>query len=218
MDKVNYRFSNKFSSHWIKVKFYEKEPQDKDAKKLKDIKFCQATKLAVIHPVILDKSSINCHGAQCAFGWNGSHDKFLETCQDKNNIPLNILESMMSQAYYFKKPFKYLGLNTAGKPDLVLSYISPAQAMDIVKTYQANTGKNLDASLCGMMPICGSIAVRTYLTKNITFSFGCDKSRKSAQLGRDVLAVGIPQRLFEMFLGNGVRNNSRADSLSGQAR
>ena len=200
MDRINYRFSNKFSSHWIKVKFYEEEPQDKNVKKLKDVKFCQATKLAVIHPVILDKDSISCPGAQCAFGWNNTRDKFLETCHDKNKVSLDILEAIMTQANYLKKPVKYIGLNTVGKPDLVLSYVSPAQAMNIVRMYQSNTGKSLDISLCGMMSICGSVAVKSYLTKDITFSFGCEESRRSAELGRDILAVGIPERLFELFV------------------
>ncbi|MCK5393179.1 MAG: DUF169 domain-containing protein, partial [Candidatus Omnitrophica bacterium] len=138
----------------------------------------------------------------CAFGWNDSSDKFLERCRDKNSIPMNTLESILSQAHFFKKQVEYIGLNTMGKPDLVLSYISPEQAMAIVKIYQANTGKTLDVSLGGMMSICGSVAVKTHLSKDITFSFGCEDSRKSAGLGRDIMAVGIPERLFEMFVGN----------------
>ncbi|MCK4917334.1 MAG: DUF169 domain-containing protein [Candidatus Omnitrophica bacterium] len=202
MEKVNWKLSNKLGSHWIKVKFYQEKPKDTDAKILKDVKFCQAIKLAIIQPVILDKTSLNCAGANCAFGWNDSRDKFVERCRDKNSMPLNTLESILSQAYFFKKPVEYIGLNTMGKPDLVLSYVSPEQAMAIVKIYQANTGKTLDVSLGGMMSICGSVAVKTHLSKDITFSFGCEDSRKSAGLGRDIMAVGIPERLFEMFVGN----------------
>ncbi|MCP4651875.1 MAG: DUF169 domain-containing protein [Candidatus Omnitrophica bacterium] len=202
MDRVNYRMSDKFSSHWIKVKFYEKEPQDKNVKKVKDIKFCQATKLAILHPVILDRESINCSGAECAFGWNDKYDDFLSNCHEKNKVSPDILKSIMRQASYFKRPVKYIGLNTEGNPDLILSYVSPAKAMGIVKMYQANTGENMDVSLSSMMSVCGSVVAKTHLTKNITFSFGCEESRKSAELGRDVLAVGIPQRLFKIFDDN----------------
>lgn len=200
MERVNWRLSNKFGSHWVKVKFYQEMP--KDGKKIKDIKFCQAIKLAVIHPVILDKSSINCLGAQCAFGWNNSAQKFLEKCHDKNNVSIGTLESIFSQVSCFKEPVKYIGLNTLGEPDLALAYISSEQAMNIVKTYQSNSGKSLDVSLCSMMSICSTAAVKAHLTKKVTFSFGCDESRKSAQLGRDILAVGIPRGLFEIFASN----------------
>ena len=80
MDSIHYRLSDKFSSHWIKVKFYDSKPQDKKTRRLAGVKFCQATKEAVLHPVVLDKDSIDCAGAQCAFGWNGAHTDFLETC------------------------------------------------------------------------------------------------------------------------------------------
>ncbi|MBN2483963.1 MAG: DUF169 domain-containing protein [Candidatus Omnitrophica bacterium] len=200
MEKVNWKLSGKLGSHWIKVKFYQEEPEDKDAKRLKDVKFCQATKLAVIHPVILDKTSINCAGAHCAFGWSDSSEAFLKNCREKNNMPLGTLQSILSRADYFKKSVAYIGLNTAGIPDLVLSYVSPEQAMAIVKIYQLHTGKNLDTSLCSMMSICGSVAVRAHLTKEITFSFGCEESRRSASLGKENLAVGIPQILFGLFV------------------
>jgi len=30
MDRINWKFSDKFRSHWIKVKFYEENPKLKD--------------------------------------------------------------------------------------------------------------------------------------------------------------------------------------------
>ena len=51
-----------------------------------------------------------------------------------------------------------------------------------------------------MVSICGGIAVRTYLENEISFSFGCDDSRKYADIRRENLAVGIPNRLFKIFV------------------
>jgi len=42
MDRINWKFSDKFRSHWIKVKFYEENPKLKDVDKPKKIRFCQA--------------------------------------------------------------------------------------------------------------------------------------------------------------------------------
>ena len=200
MDKVNWRFSDKFRSHWIKVKFYKEKPKDNDAKRLKNVRFCEATREAILHPILLDKESIVCPGAQHAFGWKSLYKNgLLKGCCDKRDVQKNTLKSMLSRIPYFKKPFKYIGLNTEGIPDLVMAYIPPQEVMDLIKMYHNKEGNNLDVSLCTMMAVCGGVAVRTYLDEKISLSFGCDDSRKFADMRRENLAVGIPKKLFQIF-------------------
>lgn len=199
MDKVHQRFSDKFRSHWIKVKFYQEKPKD-DAKRLKNVRFCEATKEAILYPILLDRESIACPGAQHAFGWKSLlKNELLQGCCDKRDMKENALKSMVSRAPFFKKPFKYIGLNTDGVPDLVMSYMSPQEVMNLVKIYHNKKGDNLDVSLCAMMAVCGGVAVRTYLEEKISLSFGCDDSRKFANMKRENLAVGIPKKLFKVF-------------------
>ena len=195
------KFSNKFRSQWIKVKFYKEKPNLKEIERLKGVRFCEATKEAITHPILLDKESISCPGAQYAFGWRSSYkDELLEGCYDKRKTQRKILKSMLSQVPYFEKPPKYIGLNTEGEPDLVMSYMPPGEIMNLLKIYHSHQGKSLDVSLCTMMSICGCIAVRTYLEEKITLSFGCDDSREFADMRRDNLAIGIPKRLFKNFV------------------
>ena len=204
MDNIRQKFSNKFRNHWIEVKFYKKEPKLKYARKLKDVKFCEATKEAILGPVLLDKESINCKGAQYVFGWQVERkDKnyLIDTCQVKRQAEKDILLSMLSHIPRFKEPFKYIGLNTEGKPDLIMSYLMPKDVMNLLKIYNNNRNKNLDVSLPSMMPICGGIAVETYRKKKMSLSFGCDDSRKYAHIGKARLAVGIPKNLFKVFVG-----------------
>jgi len=70
MENINWRFSDRVRSHLVKVKFYNKKPGLTNAKRLTNVRFCEATKEAVLHPVILDRDSISCPGAQYAFGWS----------------------------------------------------------------------------------------------------------------------------------------------------
>jgi len=201
--KTHQRFSDKFRSHWIKVKFYEHKPDLNKAKKLKGVRFCEATKQAISGPVLLDKDSINCSGAQYAFGWSDfgkDEGVFFNSCQDKRKANKVILNSLFTHAPRFKESFSYIGLNTEGEPDLIMSYLSPEEAMNLVKIYNNHQGGSLDVSLSSMMPICAGIAVRTYREKRISFSFGCDDSRKFAQIGRDRLAVGVPWKLSNDFM------------------
>ncbi|MDD5614222.1 MAG: DUF169 domain-containing protein [Candidatus Omnitrophica bacterium] len=199
MDRIDQRFSDKFRSHWVKVKFYQDKPQD-NAKRLKDVRFCEATRQAVLHPVLLDEKSIVCPGARHAFGWDSifKNDSF-QGCIDKRDVQKNMLKDIISHAPCLKKPFKYIGLNTAGVPDLVMSYLSPHEVMNLIKIYHNKVGGSLDISLCTIMAVCGGIAVRSYLDGKISLSFGCDDSRKYADMRRESLAVGIPRRLFDIF-------------------
>jgi uncharacterized protein (DUF169 family) len=200
MHDIHRRFSDKFRSLWIKVKFYQEEPNE-DARRLKDVRFCEATREANSYPILLDKGSIICPGAQHAFGWDSLYkNKLLENCCDKQDMQSGVLKSMLSRIPYFKKPFKYIGLNTAGIPDLVMSYMSPKEIMSLIKIYNNKKGGNLDISLCTILAICGGIAVRTYLEEKISLSFGCDDSRKYADMRREYLAIGIPSKLFKLFL------------------
>ena len=81
--------------------------------------------------------------------------------------------------------------------------------MKIIKIFSIEYEKCLDVSLCSMISICSGVAVNAYLGGGITFSFGCEDSRKHAQISRDRLAVGIPVGLYNVFSDQIKMNNSR---------
>lgn len=201
MDRIHRKLADRFRSHWIKVKFYKEKPNLKEAKRLEGVRFCEATYRAMLTPILLDKGSISCPNAKYVFGWNPNlRDELLKGCQQKRQTLMKNVESMFSRMPCLKEPFNYIGLNTEGEPDLVISYMPPGEVMHLIKIYHNHKGENLDVSLFSMMSICGGVAVRTYLTKEISLSFGCDDSRKYADIRRDMLAVGIPKRLFGIFV------------------
>ena len=198
MDRINWKFSDKFRSHWIKVKFYEDDPKLKDVEKPRKIRFCEATNKAITRPVLVSKSAISCPGAKYALGFenNGS----IKFCDDKRNVSGSILETMIEKSSILKTSYEYIGFNTDGDPDLLISYLPPEEVMNIVKIYNDKEGKNLDISLSTMMSVCGGVAVKALNEKQVSFSFGCDDSRKFADMRRENLAVGIPKNLFNVFV------------------
>lgn len=198
MDNINLKFSDKFRSQWIKVKFYQEEADFGKAKTPKNLRFCEAAKEAILHPVLLTRDSIDCPGARYAFGWSNK-DELLEHCHEIGHVTKEILEPMLPVIPYLKKPFKYIGLNTIGEPDLVMSFILPECAMDLIKLHHYHFKKNLDVSLCSMMSICSGIAVRAYLEEKIAFSFAFEDSREYAKIDRNRMVVGIPKKLFPVF-------------------
>jgi len=198
---MNRKFSEKFSSQWIKVKFYEKEPHFDGVTRPKNVRFCEAVKMAVTQPIILSKESISCESAQYVFGWREKFDnQLLDSCQDKCKVSDKVLQSLLSGIPRFKRPFSHIGLNTDDEPDLVISFVAPQEMMKIIKVYNNHNGKNVEVSLNSMMGLCGNIAVKSFLEEKISISFGCLDSRKFADMRRDSLAVGIPHKLFKVFV------------------
>jgi uncharacterized protein (DUF169 family) len=199
MDNINLKFSDKFRSQWIKVKFYPEETALSNVETARGIRFCEAVKDAIFHPLILDRDSLDCPGARYAFGWS-DRNELLANCHDKGQTKKELLEAMLPFIPHLKEPFKSIGLNTPGDPDLVISYILPESAMELIKLYHYHFGKNLDVSLSSMMPICSGIAVKVYQEEKMTFSFACEDSRKFAQIDRNRMVVGIPKKLFPVFV------------------
>jgi len=198
---MNRKFSEKFSSQWIKVKFYEKDPGLSHIAQPKNIRFCEAIKLAVTQPVILTKENLSCESAQYVFGWKEKFDnRLLDSCRNKCKVSDKVLESLLSDVPRFKKPFSSIGLNTDNEPDLVISCVAPQEMMKIIKVFNSYKGKNAEVSLGSMMALCGNVAVKSFLEEKINISFGCSDSRKFADIGRDRLAVGIPRKLFNIFV------------------
>jgi len=193
MSDIQHIFMEKFRSHLVKIKFYTDKPNEENLKQLKNVRFCEATKIAIKHPVILDKNSINCPGALFAFGWQ-DQSLFYKKCLEKSKLNRKALDSMISKLPRLDGTLQYIGLNTKDEPDVIMSYIMPEDAMKLLYLYHNKQGKNLDISLCSMMSICSGIAVKTYLNNEITFSFGCADSREYARISRERLAVGVPQK------------------------
>ena len=183
MERINWKFSKKYGRHWVKVKFYREKPDLKEGKRVEGVRFCEAVKKAITYPLLLDKNSIACEGAQYALGWNtGRENEILKGCKDKNLLQMDTLKSMFSKSSCLEAPFEFIGLNTEGEPDLVVSFMAPQEVHEMVKVYNYHYGDNLDVSLSSMMSVCSGIVAKTYREEKFSLSFGCDDSRKFAEM------------------------------------
>ncbi len=197
---MNQQMATLFSGQWVGVKFYNTSKNLPHGDRLSNVRFCEATRVAVLRPVILDESSVICPGARYAFGWESDiPDDIITDCLGKHGIDASVFKKLISKLPRLENPVQCIGLNTDKNPDLILSYLLPRDVMNIIKMFMIEYENCLDVSLCSMMAICGNVAVKTYLEGKITFSFGCDDSRTYAHIGKDRIAVGIPAGLFHLF-------------------
>jgi len=198
---MNMRFLDKFGSHWIKVKFFEKLPSSVGVKKLSGARFCEAVDRSLIEPVILDEKCISCLGANYVFNWgNPKRKEIIDSWQDTAKISEDIAGIILDSVPRLKKSYKCIGLNTNDEPDLLLAYLTPEETMDLLRIYHNHTGEILNLNLSSVMTICGNIVVDTFMKEKINISFGCDKARKYGKIAREKLAIGIPRKLFNIFI------------------
>jgi len=201
MDDMQQKLSDKFRSHWIKIKFYQKDPRVDEDQVLHGVRFCEAVKSALLKPALLTNESISCPGARYVFGWDDHfNQRSLDGCADKQLLNQKVIESLLPQIPRFEKPFSSIGLNMPGDFDLLISFLSPEQMMSVIMAYHNAFGKKLECSLSSMMSICGGVAVQTILNKDISLSFGCRDSRSYADIGRHRLVAGISKSILGAFV------------------
>ena len=195
------RLAHTFRGNWIGVKFYKKRPDRSSAEIGDAVRFCEATRIAGIGPVLLDKTNTTCPGARYVFGWDQDFCDYIKMdCLVRYDLLTNRYKKLISWLPRLEESIECIGLNTDDKPDIYISYILPKDMMGIIRKHNIMTGFCMDTTLCSMASICGGIAVKTYLEQNITISFGCDDSRKYAQIDRGRIAVGIPEILIDEYL------------------
>ena len=193
------QFQDYFKLKGVGVKFYPDGIDTGKMQFLKEVKFCQAVKLARDQQVFLDKDSIICKGARYALGFDkGTKEEIVNAIKFKRGVSKEIAEQLVDNIPTIKDPaFNYIGLNV-DDPDIYIFYMTPKGFMEFLKVYQ-RTGNNLEVKLSSITAMCGDVAAQTLTTKKICLSFGCDDSREYGEVADEELIVGIPKETIEQL-------------------
>jgi uncharacterized protein (DUF169 family) len=193
------RFQDYFKITGVSVKFYANGVDTGNMQFLKDVKFCQAVKLARNQQVFLDKDSIICKGARYALGFDtGTKEEIVNAIKFKRGVSKEIAEQLVDTIPRIKdNVYNYIGLNV-DNPDIFIFYMTPKRFMEFLKVYQ-RTGNNLEVKLSSLTAMCGDVAAQTLTTKKICISFGCDDSREYGDVANEELIVGIPKDTIEQL-------------------
>jgi len=191
-------FTEAFGCHWIGVKFFPAPCKESCLTGEKDLFFCQAINDGLLSPVVINGHNLKCAGARYVFGWDKSPAGVMrEDCISGKRKKPGLIRSFPR----LKNKCGSIGIETAGKPDVAISCMTPDNVMRLIEKYVDRTGKTIKTELSCYMSVCGAVAVKAFLTKEICISFGCRNSRKYAQIGGQNLVVGVPKNLFGIIGG-----------------
>ncbi len=191
--KIIDEFQQKFGSRWTGVKFFFDHAPEGKWYFPRETRFCEALSRSWSSNELLTRGCVNCMGANYVFGWEENiGDKVIENFHKKRNISVQDAATIVQSLPKMEVPPIAIGFNGVESPDLLVACLQPQQCMRLLEVYQGVSGEKLKFELLGFAAVCGNVAVKTYLTKRISLSFGCEDSRQYGGISRDRLIVGIP--------------------------
>ena len=195
-------FQRLFGSRWTGVTFYFDELPAVTEHSVIDIRFCEAIKKSLVHPMLLRSEDLNCHGARYVFGWDETAKaEMAKKFHDQEGFNESKAKELVRNLPKLNGPLKGIGLNLKNSPpDLLLSYLQPGQVMKLLRSYQIHFGKDLNIDLSSIVSVCGHVAVEAFIKQQIALSFGCRDSREYGGITRDRVAIGVPVELAQRML------------------
>jgi len=179
-------------SDWVAIKF-EKQITSNDTEHLK---FCEAVYKAKNRRISLPFNNICCEGAKRCLGCLKNNDvKLAQRLAEKIGMTQNISLELIKNVPVLNEEFSGISLGKYIDSDVYISYINPESAMKLVRCWQKTTGSNLNTEISGIMSVCGNVAVKSYINKNISVSFGCPDSREYGSIKKGQLVIGIPHNI-----------------------
>lgn len=166
------------------------------------MRFCEAVAESRTRPIMLTPEVVECPGARRSFGWATHGDEALAVAMaEKAGISPDVAKSLICAIPSLRTVPASVTVGADHEPDVALSFAQPAAAMNLVRRWQALSGKTLLVEVSSVMAVCGSVAVRARLTGQLCLSFGCPDSRRYGAIRRDRLVAGLPMSVAEKLAG-----------------
>ncbi len=192
MDLI-YFLEHQFGGRWCGVKF---GGGDKGHSRLtaRPMSFCQAVGQSGRWPIVLTRELMNCPGGSRSFGWGDQDNVFSKSLAEKSGMDADISHGIVVRTPKLSGGLEQVTIGTRESPDVLISYAQPETAMKLLREWQRLHGNQIVIETSGFMSVCGSVAVKAYLSGTICMSFGCPDARQHAGIGRDRLVIGLSAR------------------------
>jgi len=187
----------KVGGWWTGVRFhFDGSPEPE--RRQEPMRFCEAVRNSRTRPIVLTAPVINCPGALRSLGLSDNQEETMAvTMAEKAGLAPETARKLITGTPRLRSSPTGVTVGTDDDSDMFVSFAQPAAAMRLLRNWQGRTGKPLVCDISSVMAVCGSVAVKSYLTNRLCISFGCPDSREYGAIGRDQLVVGVPAKMVE---------------------
>jgi len=176
---------------WCGVKF-GKEPEAQIPSAQRSMRFCEAVAASRTGPITLTPELLDCPGGRHCLGWNTEEDTIVDGMAEKTGLDQAVARRILRATPRLEGGPEQIVAGTSHTPDVVVSFSQPKTVMKLLRCWQGQMGDPITLEVSGFLSVCGMVAVRAYLTGDISISFGCPDAREYGGIGRDRLVVGLP--------------------------
>ncbi len=162
------------------------------------VRFCQAIKIVkeTSTNLQLNKDTLSCKAAKYIFGLDpieSLSEAFDNLVAEKRFNHRKEAENALTDAPRMIEGISSVLLSASDySPDVFVLYLKPVNFMLVVQAYQKMHIDPINLIIPSIVPVCGGCAVASYLSQQITASFGCEDSREHGGITEDKLVMGIP--------------------------
>ncbi len=190
--------SGKQAPKWVSIKFLEHIPPNLTLMPADTIRFCEAVARVAEGERILTRKTVCCAGAQRCFGWLEDAERELaRDLAEKLDVSTANAGKALADVPILPERFDAVWVGTDTAPDVYVAYVRPETAMRIVRSWQRLYSESLPIKVSGIMSVCGSAVVNSYVNHSISLTFGCPDSRRYGGIRPEQLVVALPADLLK---------------------
>jgi uncharacterized protein (DUF169 family) len=192
------KLSTKHVLKWTSVKFLRRVPDDVTLLPKTNMRFCEAVSRAGEREWILTPERVCCQGAQRCLGWlQGAERELAWRLAGKMGTSVALARKAIGRVPVLPGGFEAVWVGSDTAPDVYVSYMLPETAMQIVRSWQRVFGEPLSVQVSGVMAVCGSAVVNSYVNHALSLTFGCPDSRRYGGIRAEQLVMAMPADVRE---------------------
>jgi uncharacterized protein (DUF169 family) len=167
---------------------------------VKQLKLCEAIHYSFDIPVKVDSENLGCPGARRSMGFDDDSGKLARLISENNGIDLSFVLEALNNIPALKGFVNSINLGITEEleslynPDLYIIYIHPSRITEIMHRL-AKYSIKVNIPNLSLLSVCGNVFANTYLTRQVSISFGCPESRKFGGVAPDEVVMGIPESI-----------------------
>jgi len=193
---------NRFGGQWVGVNFYHDVPPACEIAEMPTGRFCEALASAHTRPLLITRDNLYCPGASYVFGWQyQTGAEMAQKLHHDHGFSVTVARTLLRHVPRIKGHLWGIVLNGGTTPDVLISYLEPAQIMTLIRAAQIILRTNLSVDLSSIVSVCGHVAAQSFLAQRVAMSFGCVYSRRYGGITSDKVAVGIPFSVAASMVG-----------------